>query len=99
MQAGLLVVQAAGEGEKAIDGGGLAGGGIRLGFQISIGVVHAVVDDRGYAGLGVVLGQVADGAEIVGQGPDDPAGRGEIVAALTPGPSPDQPSVGARGGE
>jgi len=51
---------------------------VGLGDELAEGVVDAVVGDRGGGRAGVVLGQVSHRAEVVGEGPEDGAGRGEV---------------------
>jgi len=48
---------------------------VRLADDLPEGVVADVVDDRGGAGGGVVLDQVADGAEVVAEAPGDGSRR------------------------
>ena len=48
---------------------------VGLADDLAEGVVADVVDDRGGAGGGVVLHQVADGAEVVAEAPGDGSGR------------------------
>jgi hypothetical protein len=47
---------------------------VGLADDLSERVVADVVDDRGGAGGGVVLDQVADGAEVVAEAPGDGSG-------------------------
>ncbi|MFN9199187.1 MAG: hypothetical protein ACK5WR_14055, partial [Planctomycetaceae bacterium] len=47
---------------------------VGLADDLAEGVVADVVDDRGGAGGGVVLDQVADGAEVVAEAPGDGSG-------------------------
>ena len=76
MQARELVCGAAGEAEEVVCGG------VGLGDEAAEGVVGAVVGDGGGAGGVVVFGQVADGAEVVGEGPEDVAFNRDVVDLL-----------------
>jgi len=63
--AGVVVPHAAGVAEQGVDGRvGLAG-------DVAEGVVGLVVGNRGRVGGVVVSGQIADGAQIIGQRPED----------------------------
>ena len=71
LEGGGVVEGAAGEGEEVVEGG------VGFGEEVAVGVEGAVVGDGGLAGGGVALHQVADRAEVVGEWPEDVAGRGE----------------------
>ena len=64
LEAGRLVEGSAREPEQVVYGGTLRD-------EVPECVVHAVGSDGGLAGGGVVLGEVADGAEVVSQSPQN----------------------------
>ena len=65
MEGGGGVEGAAGEGEEVVEGG------VGFGEEVAVGVEGAVVGNCGDAGGVVVLGQVADCAKVVGEGPEN----------------------------
>jgi len=79
LQAGVFVEDLACKPEERLERG------VRLRSDVPEAVVLQVIDDGGRVGAGVVLGDVADGAEVVGEKPGDGSGAvfvGEDLAGV-----------------